>query len=253
MKKIILSIVILITVMSVNAQQSYLKLEFMKVLPGQDYEKLEQSWINYHKELMKAGIIDMHRIWKVLPGNNVDYDYIVSTSFNNYADALGIGKSISIDDFKAKYPEDYKVMASTTSSTRTMVRQMIFNVDFGLSNPESAVVPGKSVLNLIFVKSKNSKYENAEIKFSKKWHQYLIDKKQKDGFYISNVVGSNGIDVEYSHILSHIYKNIDQMTMSSKGADIKFTAAEQAELDALVTYRDLKKSLLLLNVMNLEK
>jgi hypothetical protein len=252
MKKIMLSIVVLFTIVSLNAQSTYLKYEYMKVLPGQDYEKLEQSWINYHKELINAGVINMHRIWKVLPGNNVDYDYIVSTSFNSYADALGLGKSISIDDFKAKYPDDYKIMMSSTLSTRTMVKELIVKVKLGINDPELKVVPGKTIANMILVKSKNDKYEASEIKFSKKWHQFVVDKKTKDAFYLSNTVGSNGIDVEVSHIITHLYKNIDQMTNATT-PEIKFTTQEQNEYNQLLTYRDLKKSLMLINVMNLEK
>jgi hypothetical protein len=252
MKKIMLTIVVLIAIVSLNAQTTYLKQEYMKVLPGQDYEKLEQSWINYHKELIKAGVINMHRIWKVLPGNNVDYDYIVSTSYNSYADALGIGKKISIDDFKAKYPEDYKVMVSSTLSTRTMVKDLIFKVELGLDNPDFKIVPGQTILNLIQVKSKSDKYSDAEIKFSKKWHQYMIDKKRKDAFYLSHVLGSNVTDAEFTHIISHIYKNIDQYSNSST-ADIKFTPEEQTEINKLVSYRDLRKSLMLINVMDIEK
>ncbi len=105
---------------------------------------------------------------------------------------------------------------------------------------------------MILVKSKNDKYEAAEIKFSKKWHQAVVDKKSKDAFYFSNVVGSNGIDVEVSHIITHLYKNIDQMTNATT-PDIKFTTQEQNEYNQLLTYRDLKKSLMLINVMNLEK
>ena len=70
-----LTLVVLFAIVSLNAK-TYLKYEFMKELPGQDYEKLEKSWVNYHKELIKAGVINMHRIWKVLPGANVNYDYI---------------------------------------------------------------------------------------------------------------------------------------------------------------------------------
>ena len=152
MKKIMLTVVVLFTIVSLNAQQkNFIKYEFMKVLPGQDYEKLEQSWINYHKELIKAGAINLHRVWKVLPGNNVDFDYIVTTGYTSYADALGLGKSISTDEFKAKYPEDYKVMASTTLSTRTMVMSLILELDLGISDPALEVVPGKSILNMIFV------------------------------------------------------------------------------------------------------
>lgn len=253
MKKIVSTIVVLFAIVSLNAQQAYLKYEFMKVLPGQDYEKLEKSWVNYHKELMNAGIINMHRVWKVLPGNHVDYDYIVSTSYNNYADALGIGKSISVDDFKAKYPEDFKIMYNTTATTRTMVRSVILKVELGLSESTSAVVPGKSILNMIFVKSKNDNYGAAEIKFSKKWHQYLIDKKLKDAFFLSNVVGSRGIETDFSYVISHIYKNIDQYTDASNFNGYKITSNDQAELNTLISYRNLTNSLMLLNVMNIEK
>ena len=177
MKKLMLTMVVLFAVISVNAQ-TYLKYEYMKVLPGQDYEKLEKSWDNYHNEQIKAGIINMHRVWKVLPGANVNYDYIVSTAYNSYADALGIGKSVSLDDFKAKYPEDYIVMVNNTTKTRTMVRDVILKVDLGLSDTTSKVMPGKTILNLVFVKAKNDNYEKAETKFSKKWHQFVIDKKR---------------------------------------------------------------------------
>ena len=142
-----LTLVVLFAIVSLNAQ-TYLKYEFMKELPGQDYEKLEKSWVNYHKELIKAGVINMHRIWKVLPGANVNYDYIVSTAYNNYADALGIGKSISLDDFKTKYPEDYIVMVNNTTKSRTMVKQVILKVELGLKDNDSKVVPGSTILNL---------------------------------------------------------------------------------------------------------
>jgi hypothetical protein len=252
MKKILLTVIILFAIVSLNAQQkNFIKYEFMKVLPGQDYEKLEQSWINYHKELIKAGAINVHSVWKVLPGSNVDYDYIVTTSYNSYADALGLGKSISTEDFKAKYPEDYKIMASNTLSTRTMVRSLILKLDLGLSDPTFQIVPGKSIRNMVFIKSKNDKYVNAEIKFSKKWHQNMIDKKSKDAFYFSSVVGGGGTDVDISNIISHVYKNIDQFSTPSP-SDLKFTPQDQIDFDQLVTYRDLKRSIMLLNVMIIE-
>ena len=253
MKKILFTVVVLFAIVSLNAQQkNFIKYEFMKVLPGQDYEKLEQSWINYHKELIKAGAINLHRVWKVLPGNNVDFDYIVTTGYSSYADALGLGKTISTDEFKAKYPEDYKVMASTTLSTRTMVMSLILELDLGISDPALEVVPGKSILNMIFVKSKNDKYMDAETKFSKKWHQFFIDNKRKDAFYFSSVVGGGGTDVDISNIISHVFKNIDQYSTPSMN-DLKPTTQEKIEIDQLVSYRDLKRSIMLLNVMNIEK
>ena len=253
MKKILFTVVVLFAIVSLNAQQkNFIKYEFMKVLPGQDYEKLEQSWINYHKELIKAGAINLHRVWKVLPGNNVDFDYIVTTGYSSYADALGLGKTISTDEFKAKYPEDYKVMASNTLSTRTMVMSLILELDLGISDPALDVVPGKSILNMIFVKSKNDKYMDAEIKFSKKFHQYMIDKKAKDAFYFSHVVGSRGIDVDISNIISHLHKNIEQFTTPFNN-DLKFTTQEQTKYNQLLTYRNLTKSMMLLNVMNIQK
>ena len=251
MKKIILTIVVLFAIVSLNAQQAYIKYEFMKELPGQNYEKLEQSWINYHKELIKAGAINVHSVWKVLPGSNVDYDYIVTTSYKSYADALGLGKSISTEEFKAKYPEDYKIMASSTLSTRTMVRSLILKLDLGLSDPTFQIVPGKSIRNMVFIKSKNDKYVNAEIKFSKKWHQYFIDKKRKDAFYFSSVIGGGGTDVDISNIISHVYKNIDQFSAPSMD-DLKLTTQEQVEFNQLLSYRDLKRSIMLLNVMIIE-
>ena len=167
MKKIILSVTLLLCLFAASAQSYYVKFEFMKVMPGQDYEKLEKSWVNYHKESINAGIITMHRVWKVLPGNDVDYDYVVTTVYNNYQDALGLGKSISVDDFKKKYPEDYEVMASTTLKTRTMVRDAIMSLDLPLASKNYMVTPGESVMSMNFIKSKNGKYTDAEIAFSK--------------------------------------------------------------------------------------
>ena len=247
-----LTLIIVMTIISANAQKPFVKYEFMKVLPGQDYEKLEQSWVNYHKELIKAGIITRHRIWKVLPGNNVDYDYIVTTVFNNYADALGIGKQISVADFKAKYPQDYQIMNENTSKTRTMVREMILQLELGLNDSANVVVPGKSILNMIFVKSKNDNYDQAEMKFSNKWHKYLIDKKRKEAFYFLNVVGADGIEVDYSHVILHSYKNIDQLVTGGNDPNFKFPAQDLANLKVLMSYRDLKKSLLLQNVMSID-
>jgi len=251
MKKIMVTIVVLFAIASTNAQ-TYLKYEFMKVLPGQDYEKLEKSWENYHKEMQKAGISNMHRIWKVLPGANVNYDYIVSTAYNNYADALGIGKSISVNDFKAKYPEDYIVMVNNTTKTRTMVRDVILKIELGLNDTTSKVVPGSTILNLVFVKSKNDNYTKSEIKFSNKWHQSMIDMDRKDAFYLTTVMGSAGVDVDYSNTISHLYKNIDQFTNVSKTSDVKFTPQDQTEYDALKSYRDIKKSIMLINVSNIQ-
>lgn len=252
MKKIFLTLVVLFAIITINAQP-YLKYEYMKVLPGQDYEKLEKSWVNYHKELIKAGVITMHRVWKVLPGANVNYDYIVSTAYNNYADALGIGKSISVDEFKAKYPDDYIVMMNNTAKTRTMVRDVILKIELGISDTTTTVMPGKTILNLVYVKSKNDNYEKAETKFSNKWHQYMIDKKRKEGFYFTSVAGGAGVDSDFTNTISHLYKNIDQYTASSNTSDIKFSTQELADFDLLKSYRDIKKSFLLINVMNLEK
>lgn len=252
MKKLIITIVVLFAIVSLDAQ-TYLKYEYMKVIPGQDYEKLEKSWVNYHKEMMKAGITSMHRIWKVLPGANVDYDYVVSTAYNSYADALGIGKSISVSDFKAKYPEDYIEMVNNTTKARIIVKEVILKIELGISDTTIKVVPGKTILNLVYINSKNDNYEKAETKFSKKWHQYVIDKKRKDAFYFTSVVGNSGVDQEFTNTISHLYNNIDQYLASSNTSDIKFTPADTAELEILKSYRDIKKTLLLINVMNLEK
>jgi len=250
MKKLMLTIIVLFAIVSLNAQ-TYLKYEYMKELPGQDYEKLEKSWINYHKELIKAGVINMHRIWKVLPGSNVNYDYIVSTAYNSYADALGIGKSISLDNFKAKYPEDYIVMMNNTTKTRKMVKQVILKVELGLSDTTTKVVPGSTILNLVMINSKNDNYQKAEIKFSNKWHQYMIDKDRKEGFYFTSVVGVGAAN--FTNTISHLYKNIDQYTAGANTSDIKFTPQEQAEYEALKSYRDINKTMMLINVMNIEK
>lgn len=252
MKKLIITIVVLFAIVSLDAQ-TYLKYEYMKVIPGQDYEKLEKSWVNYHKEMMKAGITSMHRIWKVLPGANVDYDYVVSTAYNSYADALGIGKSISVSDFKTKYPEDYIEMVNNTTKARTIVKEVILKIELGISDTTTKVVPGKTILNLVYINSKNDNYEKAEMKFSKKWHQYVIDKKRKDAFYFTSVVGNSGVDQDFTNTISHLYNNIDQYLASSNTSDIKFTPADTAELETLKSYRDIKKTLLLINVMNLEK
>jgi hypothetical protein len=104
---------------------------------------------------------------------------------------------------------------------------------------------------MVFIKSKNDKYVNAEIKFSKKWHQYFIDKKRKDAFYFSSVIGGGGTDVDISNIISHVYKNIDQFSAPSMD-DLKLTTQEQVEFNQLLSYRDLKRSIMLLNVMIIE-
>ena len=80
----------------------------------------------------------------------------------------------------------------------------------------------------------------------------MIDKKGKDAFYFSHVVGGGGLDVEISNIISHVYKNIDQYSTPS-ASDLKSTPQDQTEYNQLVTYRDLKRSIMLLNVMNIEK
>ena len=156
MKKIILSLSLFLCLFVASAQNVYVKYEFMKQLPGQDYEKLEKSWVNYHKELIKADIISMHMVWKVLPGNDVDYDYVVTTVYSNYQDALGLGKSISVDDFKKNYPEDYEIMYSTTLKTRTMVRDAIMSLDLPLGPKNYVVTPGESLMSMVFIKSKNN-------------------------------------------------------------------------------------------------
>jgi hypothetical protein len=78
-----------------------------------------------------------------------------------------------------------------------------------------------------------------------------FDKKAKDAFYFSHVVGSRGIDVDISNVISHLHKNIDQFTTPFKN-DLKMTTQEQAEYNQLLTYRNLTKSMMLLNVMNIQ-
>ena len=252
MKKIILSLSLMLFILVANAQNYYVKYEFMKQLPGQDYEKLEKSWVNYHKELIKAGIISRHRIWKVLPGANVDYDYVVSTLYNSYEAALGVGKnsSISIDDFKKKYPQDYEVMASTTLKTRTMVSQSILKPELSISDSTYQVTPGETIMKLSFVKSKNGKYNNAEIEFSKKWHQLAINKNFMKGFNFVRIVGNEGTELPYSHMLQKVYSGIGQMTMPT---NFNFSTEDLAFFDDLADYRDITSSILLLNVSNIEK
>lgn len=253
MKKIILSVTLLLCLFAASAQSYYVKFEFMKVMPGQDYEKLEKSWVNYHKELINAGIITMHRVWKVLPGNDVDYDYVVTTVYNNYQDALGLGKSISVDDFKKKYPEDYEVMASTTLKTRTMVRDAIMSLDLPLASKNYMVTPGESVMSMNFIKSKNGKYADAEIAFSKKWHNGLIDNGNKMAFNFMHNMGGQGTESRFSHVITHLFSNMEQMNKKVDMNKFKMTAEETANYNNLVTYRDITKIVLHVNVMSLEK
>jgi hypothetical protein len=253
MKKIVLSLLMAIALISVNAQDLYVKYEYMKVLPGQDYEKMEQSWINYHKEQMKAGIINLHRVWKVLPGNEVDYDYVVTTVYNNYQDALGLGKTISIDEFKSKYPEDYQVMYTTTLKTRTMVREAIVLLQLGLSEEGYSVVPGQTLMSMEFIREKNSKYNDAEKEFSAKWHQYLVDSKNKIAFNLMQRKVTSGSEVSFSHLITNLYKNIDQLNKKVDMTKFKMTPQDNTKLNQLVSYRDITKTVLHVNVMNLEK
>jgi hypothetical protein len=252
MKKVILSLSLMLCLFVASAQNVYVKYEFMKQLPGQDYEKLEKSWVNYHKELIKANIISMHRIWKVLPGNDVDYDYVVTTVYNNYEDALGIGKSISVDDFKKKYPEDYEVMVSTTLKTRTMVRDVIMSLDLPLGPKNYDLTPGVSLMSMNFIKSKNGKYEDAEIAFSKKWHNGLINNGNKMAFNFMHSMGGQGTESRFSHIITHLFSNMEQMNKKVDMTKFKMTPEETASYNNLVTYRDITKIVLHVNVMNLE-
>jgi hypothetical protein len=253
MKKIVLFLVMFVAIFSANAQTRYVKYEFMKVLPGQDYEKLEQSWINYHKEMMKADIITLHRIWKVLPGSDADYDYVVTTVFNNYQDALGLGKSVSLDDFKAKYPEDYQVMWNNTLKTRTMVRDAIMTHELGLGADGYTVTPQSTLMTMVFIKSKNEKYEASEIAFSNKWHNMLINNDNKMAFNFMQRIGEQGTESRFSHLITHLYKNIDQMNKKVDMTKFKMNAAETSNYNQLLTYRDITKTVLHINVMNLEK
>jgi hypothetical protein len=253
MKKVILSLSLMLCIFVANAQNYYVKYEFMKVMPGQDYEKLEKSWVNYHKELIKADIISMHRVWKVLPGNDVDYDYVVTTVYSNYQDALGLGKSISVDDFKKNYPEDYEIMYSTTLKTRTMVRDAIMSLDLPLGPKNYVVTPGESLMSMNFIKSKNGKYTDAEIAFSKKWHNGLIDSGNKMAFNFMHSMGGQGTESRFSHVITHLFSNMEQMNKKVDMTKNKMSAEETANLNNLVTYRDITKIVLHVNVMSLEK
>ena len=252
MKKIILSLSLFLCLFVASAQSNYVKYEFMKVMPGQDYEKLEKSWVNYHKELIKAGIISRHRIWKVLPGANVDYDYVVSTLYNSYEAALGVGKnsSISVDEFKKKYPQDYEVMVNQTTKTRTMVSQYILKPELSISDTTYQVTPGETILRLSFVKSNNNKYNNAEIEFGKKWHQLAINQNYMEGLNFIKLVDTEGTEFPFTHMIQKVYSGISQMSMST---DFKYSTEDLAFFNILGTYRDITSSILLLNVSNIEK
>jgi hypothetical protein len=251
MKKIILFLFLFLSLMTANAQNSFVKYEFMKVMPGQDYEKLEKSWVNYHKELIKAGIISRHRIWKVLPGTDVDYDYVVSTLYNSYEAALGLGKrsSINVDDFKKKYPQDYDVMMNQTLKTRTMVSQVILKPEFNISDSSYKITPGETIMKILFVKSKDGKYTKGEIEFDKKWQQLAINNNFMEGFSFIKVVGNEGTESPYTHMLQKVYSSVGQMTMPT---DFKYTTEDLAFFEILGSYRDITKSVLLLNVSNIE-
>lgn len=252
MKKIILSVSLFLCLFVASAQSTYVKYEFMKVMPGQDYEKIEKSWINYHKELIKSGIISRHRIWKVLPGADVDYDYVVSTLYNSYEAALGLGKnsSINIDDFKKKYPQDFEVMMNQTLKTRTMVSQSILKPEFSISDSTYQVTPGETIMKILFVKSKDNKYTKGEIEFDKKWQQLAVNNNFMEGFNFIKVVGNEGTESPYTHMLQKVYSSVGQMTMPT---DFKYSTEDLAFFDILGDYRDITKSVLLLNVSNIEK
>ena len=254
MKKLVVCFLVFASLIAANAkaQDRFIKYDFMKVLPGQDFVKLETAWANYHRELVDAGFIQMHRVWKALPGQDVDYDYMTSTVYNSYKDAVGLGKNpVTADMIKAKYPEAYEI-AQTSSKVRTMVRSYIQKVDFGIWDSTFTVTPKQSIMKIEYVKSKNSQYKAAEIAFSSKFHQFRIDNKLLKTFIISSLMGA-ATDSYHSHFISSGFTDIDQAIAPLDSKKLNFTPAELKKIDELIAMRDIKKVVLFVNVINTQK
>ena len=106
----------------------YLQVQYMKPNPGKGlaYRRLERElWKPVHEERVKRGLIRSWGLYGVhLPGQTVDYQYVILTEFPNFS---------SLED--AQYPEifaevqgmtDYEDILRQTNETRTRIRQDIW-------------------------------------------------------------------------------------------------------------------------------
>lgn len=107
------------------AVKRYMQVQYMKVNPGKagQYRELERDlWKPIHQERVERGLIRSWGLYGVhLPGQAVDYEYVILTEFPNFA---------ALED--AQYPElfsevqgmtDYEEILRQTNETRTRVRQ----------------------------------------------------------------------------------------------------------------------------------
>jgi hypothetical protein len=108
-------------------------------------------------------------------------------------------------------------------------------------------------MNMVFVKSKNVKYADAEITFSKKWHNGLIDNGNKMAFNFMHSMCGQGTESRFSHVITHLFSNMEQMNKPVDMNKFKMTPQETANYNNLASYRDITKMVLHVNVMNLEK
>ena len=103
----------------------YMQVQYMKVKPaqGRTYRSLERDlWKPVHQERVNRGLIRSWSLYGVhLPGQSVDYEYVIFTEFPNFS---------ALED--AQYPElfaevtgmtDYDEILRQTNAARERVRQ----------------------------------------------------------------------------------------------------------------------------------
>ncbi len=67
-----------------------------------------------------------------------------------------------------------------------------------------------------------------------------------------NMAGQ-GTESRFSHVITHLFSNMEQMNKPVDMTKFKMTPQETANFNNLVTYRDITKIVLHVNVMSLEK
>jgi len=241
--------VILFSSSSIAQDKLYLLFEFMKVDNAQEnaYKNTENFWEKIHAQRIKNGDIQGWDLWSLKPGGeDQGYQYLTVQLFNDPVKMFGGGGNLMAATKKA-YPDMsegalLKKLNESSKSRDLAVRYYLVQID---NTKDDFAMPLGTVASINFMKvatDKYDKYENAESKIFKPFHQKSVGAGQRGNWGLLRIMSPMGSDTYASHLTVDMYKDFKQFFAASNNFASGTTPAQQKAINDGLATRDLKWS-----------
>jgi hypothetical protein len=212
MKKLILSLAVIICALQIQAQIAVVN--YMKVKPGSGEAFLanERLWKKLHQQRVDEGKMIAWEVYYVHgQGTASAYNYVTVDVFENMTAAM---KEITTDELKKAFGEKYNDVLTKTSGGRDLVYSDVFHRELAIDGK----APDK-FLRLSFMRTKDSdKYYKMEEKAFKPMHQAAIDMGNMNSWSIWSRSYWN--DSHYDAVAGNGFTSLEQMAKMNYGDDV---------------------------------